>query len=489
MVAESYFTNAFAADGITPAEYGHRTVLEYRSQMYAIPQYRPEQPAITNNEMDVITANDVPSGTGNGSQDNQLMGFLGLPDPVEAEHILRFLGKLVDVPGMSVLDPRYFHALRVIPPMYFRNSSRAILLSDKPEEKSPRLLELRDTVLSYLYGKRQKRNIRLSLLSWHWTENLLAIATGPHLDRLCAYNFMSSVWETSGERIPALMGIKCISFRPFSGRTLAVGCNVGVALLRGQRLDFLREQGHTNIVSLDWSPDGSQLATASATDGTVRLWDIGTHKSIYIGKGSIVRFSPNEDRPFLFLSDSTMSNFRLYCCQTWSFERWGSLSGPVAAITWSKDGSTILFSTEGESAIHAINVGNGSDDETRVVHTEVTGKPQKGPGGTPILMDIDGSGERLAVAYDPDEVSNQGLDKKEDLSKDENRRCAIALYATQLKPNFRMNPIGYISGPAASGPPVALKFKPTAAGIGAILACMWKSGYVSFTQLNFKASS
>lgn len=484
------FTNAFAADGIIPEEYGRRTVVEYRAQLHTVPTWNAQssrdQPEDA--DMDMITPVGIESQrlrTITVSEDDPLPP----PNHLEVDAALRRLGKALDMSGMGSLDPRCICVLRVQRPFFLGGRARPASLDQRQQGSHGVLGPISAAFTKFLSPSKPGRETEVSLLSWHWAEDLLAIATGAHLDRICAFNFQNGTWEIPGQRIRSFNGIRCMSFRPYAGRVLAIGCDEGVALLCGTKIDFLRASGHTHIVSLDWSADGTKLATASAADGTVRLWDVGTQKSIFVDKGGVVRFSRGEGSRYLFVSSSVSNYFRLWCTETWTNERWGYLSGPVAAITWSPDGMTLLFSTQGESAIHVICIGGPRvDDETRVIHTELTGLPQSGgPGGTPILLEMDSTGERLAVAYETpsDELELDGA-HNEDFRQDPNRRYAVALYATQLHPNFRISPIGYISGPDASGPPVAIKFKPKSTiNKAAVLSCMWRSGEVTFTQLLF----
>lgn len=490
MVLETDFSNAFAIDGIVPDKYGMRTVVEYRSRLFSIPTRSaglPTRDQVGDEDVDMI-APIVSQDRGEAGAAPRLAdGNLPLPEVAESEHALRHLGNLLDLSGMGSLEPKYLAVLRVDRPMSLGGRTRPVLIEPtSTDEGDGFLASLRSVASSLLSAPKRIRETELSLLSWHWAEDLVAVATGAHLDRICAYNFRTNRWETLPQRIESLNGTRCIAFRPFAGRALAVGCEAGVALFKGPQLNFLKSPGHKNIASLDWSPDGSKLATASAADGTVRLWDIGTNESIFVDKGGLVRFSRGAGR-HLFVASAIGSFFRLWNYDTWKNERWGHLSGPVTAVTWSPDGMTLLFSTHGESAIHVISIGvPGADDDTRVVHTELTGLPLEGPGGTPILLEMDDTGERLAVAFEipPDEVEEGGIGIEENI--DEKRRFAVGLYATQLAPNFQISPIGYVSGPERSGPPVALKFKPKdERNLPTILSCMWRSGDVSFTQLLF----
>lgn len=356
-------------------------------------------------------------------------------------------------------------------------------------------------------GSNLYRDAEPSLLSWHWADDLLAISTGVDLDRICAFHFQSNDWSISGDRHNSLIDIRCLQFRPFAGRVLALGGRHGVHLLDRQDLISLNnntDSSHIDICSLDWSPDGQWLASASAADGSIRIWDIATLQSRTLPySGAIVKFNPNRDAMMLFVADAAGTNFRLWDLRTWKTERWGSLSGPVIAATWSFDGSTLLFSTQNANCIHTLSlarpdnqavssgkggIGSFGAGDASITHVEMTVLPREGPGGTPILLELDPTGERLAVVYEVPEEESPDIETSPHVRNDPHRRFAVALFSTQFIPSFIMAPIGYVSGPAGAGPPVAVKFKPQPVGeAGATLACMWRSGQITFTHLFFNA--
>ncbi|PXF41376.1 Aladin [Gracilariopsis chorda] len=491
MVALARSANAFASVGIVPEDHGFRTVAEYRGRLFTVPSMlQPHQRQAEH--MDAITpANNSSTATPQNVWATSQKGYKELRDTAqEAEDVLRNLARQIDVAGMAYYDQRFFLVLYMIPPMYLTNTPRAVVV--RPTSTNPKtpVERLQDLFYKYWNGPKPQHEVQMSLLTWHWAADLVAVATGPHLDRICAFNFATGTWETSGQRMPNLSGSRCIAFRPFAGRSLAIGCDNGVFLMEGDKLTLLDDASHRQVLSLDWSPDGTKLAASSLETGCVRLWDIATRYSIHVDRGTIVKFSPGGFKTYLFVASAVSPDFRLWSCDTWKCERWGSLSGPVMAATWSKDGTTLLFSTKGESAIHVMTVGQANGSETRAVHSEVTALPREGPGGTPILMELDASGERLAVAYDvPHQNRTEANTSDDQVSEDPHRRFAVALYATQLSPTFLMRPIGYVNGPYGSGPPVALKFKANVeSGRGAILSCFWKNGQLSFSQLAFNAS-
>ncbi|CAN8063146.1 unnamed protein product [Agarophyton chilense] len=490
MVAEPRLANAFAIVGLIPEDHGFRTVAEYRGRLLTVPT-RVQRRLQQDEHVDDITPTQNGSASASNALDESRNGFLEVIDSAkEVDDVLRDLARQVDVAGMSCYNPRLFHVIRLVPPMYLADTPRAIVVQATPPEDTTLLKRLQTLFNDVWNGPTSNTEVQMSLLSWHWATDLLAVATGPHLDRICALNFATSTWEASGERAPQLSGTRCIAFRPYAGRSLAIGCDAGVILMEGQNMVQLCEGSHRQVLSLDWSPDGTRLAASSRENGSVRVWDVATRISAYVGRGSIVRFSPGGFRTYLFVASSNTPDFLLWSCDTWKYEKWGSLSGSVMAVTWSRDGTTLLFSTQGESAIHVMKVAQSIGSETQVVHSEVTTLPSEGPGGTPILMELDATGERLAVAYDVPVPRRTEADASLDfMAEDPHKRFAVALYATQLSPTFLMRPVGYINGPYGSGPPVALKFKAHVAGIqGAVLSCLWKNGNLSFTQLAFNPS-
>lgn len=494
MFNDPVFTNAFVADGIVPDPPGFRTLVEFRSRLYSVP---PEDRVLhppSADHMDIITPTH--------DQSNHLHRPNALytnpsdspqsPNPEQGERALRTLAKSIDLSAMGSLNPSMYAIMRVAPPSYVRNCALAIQRAEDSSQQTTGYLQfIINTFCNLILAGDWKRQTEPSLLSWHWADNLLAIISGHELERLFAYQLDRNEWQLSGDRHQALFDMRAIAFRPFAGRAIAVASRGGVVLLNSQQLDTLSHHGHTHIHSLDWSPDGQFVASASANDRSVRIWDIATRLSMRLCPGSLVRFCPDKDRKILFVADAAGINFKLWDCRSWSCERWGSLSGPVVAASWSADGSTLLFSTHGQSCVHVLTVSGGGEKgiESSITHVEMTSLPREGPGGTPIHLELDATGERLAVVFEVPPDENSQIEQNANLKEDSKRRFCISLYATQLRPSFAMTPIGYITGPDSCGPPVGVKFKPMAEGrSGALLACMWRSGEISFTHLFFNAA-
>lgn len=490
MFTDPVITNPFVADGIIPDKYGLRTLLEYRARLFSVPHTPRGTAPPPGDHMDIITAVGTTPDT---SRKTELHPWSSpqAPDARDGEDALSALTKTLDLTTLGPLHPAFFAVMRVVPPPYIRRSADAERRKRQCEEHAPssfvdRVLRMARAVV---VGADIMREAEPMLLTWHWADDLLAVATGSELDRVCAFHFSKNDWELAGERHHSLIDMRCIAFRPYAGRALAIGGRRGLTLLDRRDLQTLHVRGHTHIHSLDWSPDGLLLASASSVDGSVRLWDVGTRTSRHVSAGALVRFNPDPDAQILFVADGAGLNFRLWNLRTWTSERWGSLSGPVVAATWTADGTALLFSTLGQSCIHVLSLSRDKGSDAAITNSQLTVLPREGPGGTPILIEVDPTSERLAVVYEVPGDESPGIETNPVVREDLHRRFAVAIYATQFHPTFSMVPIGYVGGPLDSGPPVAIKFKPVPIGAaGASLTCMWRSGQITFSHFFFNAA-
>ena len=297
-------------------------------------------------------------------------------------------------------------------------------------------------------------------------------------DGVGVWDINSKTWTIEGLR--GVKGIRCVAWRPWGGKMLAVGSEAGIILwvLENGKVIWLKEWGFHGVRGLDWSPDGRMLIGRSGEEGNgkIVLWDVGRRDATVLGKGcGEVSWSPDCGR-YLFMGGEKGS-FKIWDVMRGKTEKFKSL-GKVKAAAWSRDGTMVAVGCRNEEAIHVLrlNSGKGSAELARVVYTEPTGVPEVGAGGDALVMAWDRYGERLAVGF-----------AKEKTQDDEYAEGnLVGLYATSAAPYFNASPIGYIRGPSGSGRAVSLKFHPRPnSAKGAILAIAWAGGCISFVQMAF----
>lgn len=480
--ADDVFHNSFAASGHIPDKYGNRTLLEHRSRLVSLP---PQE--FTEAEQREI-ARQADEARSDADPLNP-----AAPSAFEAEAALRHMGATLDAAGMASIDPRYLVALRSVAAPQSGAAPRALSHLARAPPGVLGSIQPAGGPLAYARGLFDRvtgagayQAPPSAPLSWHCADDRIAVATAG--DVVCVYSFHRGAWEGAPLKTPAVRGITAVAFRPSGGSLVAVACAAGVALWRAGRpglVEWLVHPGHTSVVALDWAPDGAQLVSASADDGTARVWDVGTRTSTPAGTGGLVRFCPAPGADVVLVGSATRNAFRLVSTANWAMERWGSLAGPVRAAAWAPGGRMLIISAGDEGALHVLRVDHAPGATvTDLAHTEVVAVPRVGPGGSARHIAWDPHGERVAVVFDvpaDDEPSGDGFEM------DEHRRYAVAVYATSLDPVFTIAPIGYIGGPPRSGPPTAISFKPRCEGrTGAVLAVSWGNASVTFTQLIFK---
>ncbi len=213
------------------------------------------------------------------------------------------------------------------------------------------------------------RNIRVKELT---PQPLVVLDAGGHTSRVSSMVFTPDgqqlitvshdktirVWDVNtGEpvrvlRTPSGMGVMGehfgVALSP-DGKTLTVGGNLGAFLIdlpSGRMVHFL--VGHANTVnSLDFSPDGRYLATAS-WDKTARIWDVATGQTVrtligHTGVVNAVRFSPDGRKVATGGEDKTA---RIFSADDGSLTTTVTAETDVRDVDWSLDGQ-ILVTSEG----------------------------------------------------------------------------------------------------------------------------------------------
>jgi aladin len=134
-----------------------------------------------------------------------------------------------------------------------------------------------------------------------------------------------------------------MEWQPNSGSSLAVACQLGVALwkidlqttsvelpnpseasIRGSAwVNFLTFPNHTPVDALSWSSCGRYLATCSSADSALLIWDIVDEKPAPLRRIerrlSLCRWSPDDDYIF---SASLSSTVRVWETGQFNSERW-----------------------------------------------------------------------------------------------------------------------------------------------------------------------
>ncbi|KAK9768708.1 hypothetical protein K7432_000461 [Basidiobolus ranarum] len=373
----------------------------------------------------------------------------------------------------------------------------------------------------------QKSHSPVKCYSWHPYKQMFAIAH--RMDVVYVYDMNSEAWFPQGLTHEFQKNITCLEWKPNAGATLAVATSNGVCLWRlsldsnegvtrdpltsttvpsisytreseGARpawMNFLKYPGHTQISSLSWDPSGQYLATGSAADGSVLVWDVALESAVPLRRigGGVVAMAWSPNGAYLCVAHVNKV-IRIWETKTWESRTLANLKGSPKSICWSPDSRNLLFSIQGEAVIRIIHLVKPApylDFQTSAPQdlTEFSAQTATGNvvtvGGPIRQLVLDRTGERLIVSFDGDADGSELL--------------AIFLVrpTSWLGDTNPLMPSGFIRGPcwgiAEAHPEV--EHLPKAVTMqfanqfsrGSLLSVCWENGKIGFIPFYFTSES
>lgn len=112
---------------------------------------------------------------------------------------------------------------------------------------------------------------------------------------------------------------------------------------------------HYPVTSVEWSKDGSLLATASINDSDILIWDVDMNRCAPLKRVgapcSLVKWAPDGLR----LCTTTVGNvFRVWSTDQWIPERWTVPHGAIQSAAWSPCSGYLLFVTTDEPYLYSL---------------------------------------------------------------------------------------------------------------------------------------
>jgi len=261
-------------------------------------------------------------------------------------------------------------------------------------------------------------------------------------------------------------------------------------------MSILNYPSHGSTATVAWSPDGQLIASGSANDPNIVVWDVGTEvpTAMKATPAGITALEWSPSGHYLFVA-TTACTVLLWETQTWTHREWSGLAAPCKSACWGTSlpqiEETLLFHTWNGKTIHALHLSTLppridaehyriQDTSAYAVKIEARTKDydlNKAQEQSRVVLGAishmawDRNGKRLLVAFE-----NQGTHQPAPM------RNAVALYAvdTQRKP-VRLEPRGFLVGPGdaqgVSTVSFANKFD------GALAATCWQNGSISLWPL------
>ncbi|XP_058812233.1 aladin-like [Topomyia yanbarensis] len=196
-----------------------------------------------------------------------------------------------------------------------------------------------------------------------WHPNCFKIAIAASDDSIRVYSDEPSI-------VPILKSglqksVSSLAWRPFTSGELAVGCQSGTLVWNidpnslitrplSQAVQ-LRYENHFPVTSIEWSPNGCLLATASINDPDILIWDVDQNRQVPLRRVgppcALLKWSPTGSR----LCSTTVGNvFRVWQTNKWIPDRWTINNGTIQSIVWSSSGSHLLFVTTEECFLYCL---------------------------------------------------------------------------------------------------------------------------------------
>ncbi|KAK2511077.1 Aaas [Columba guinea] len=313
-----------------------------------------------------------------------------------------------------------------------------------------------------------------------------AFAWHPHTSKFAAALLDDSirVYNSSSVTVPSLKhrlqrNVAAVAWKPLCASILAVACQSCVLLWHLDPTSLstrpssgcaqvLSYPGHSPVTSLAWAPGGQLLLSASPADTAMLVWDVSTESCVqlpWFGGGGVTYLSWSPDGSKVLAATPSAV---VWEAQTWTCERWPTITGRCQTGCWSPDGSRLLFSVLGESVIYSLSfseprgemqgqVGGSKTASVVADLSETTFETLYGEeriGGEIHSMAWDPTGERLAVIVrgQRDAPGSQTL---------------IAVFRTRNSPVFELLPCGFLRGERDAQPQL-VAFQPCF-GKGALL--------------------
>lgn len=230
--------------------------------------------------------------------------------------------------------------------------------------------------------------------------NVLASAT--YFARIRVWDIgdmgITETWSVQGD-VLATPEVS-IAFSP-DGHVVAFGNGGGSAVLRdaatGETLKTM-DAHHDSVVSLDFSPDGSLLATSG---GPAKIWDVATGEltaTLQERSGSVLTldFSPDGTLLATGLDNLAMEVWQVATGDLLFSHR---LEDSVTAVAFSPDGSQVV-AVEGGHLVHVYNIPTGLTAHLFGGHEEPTTAIAFSPDGATFAT---GSADGTIIFWDTSE--------------------------------------------------------------------------------------